>query len=120
MDLIVEGLRGAFQLVLSADPETLDITALSLRISLTATLLSLAIGIPIGVYLALVMFPGRSLVLGMVNTGMALPPVVAGLWVSILLFRNGPFGELHLLYTPQGVVIAQFVIAVPVVIGLTV
>src|SRR5919202_2611028 len=105
MDLIVEGLRGALHLILSGDPETLSITALSLRISLTATFLSLVIGIPIGVYLALVAFPGRSLVLGVVNTGMALPPVVVGLWVSILLFRNGPLGELHLLYTPQGVVI---------------
>ncbi|MBI1800075.1 MAG: ABC transporter permease [Chloroflexi bacterium] len=119
MDLILDGIRQAIALILTHDPETLAITLLSLRISLTATLLSLVIGIPVGVYLALVEFPGRRLVLGLVNTGMALPPVVVGLWVSIFLWRNGPLGDWHLLYTPTAIVIAQFIIAVPVVVGLT-
>ena len=119
MDLILDGLGQAVRLVLGADQETLSITLLTLRISLAATLLSLVLGIPPGVYLALVEFPGRRFVLGLVNTGMALPPVVVGLWVSLLLWRNGPFGDLHLLYTPAAIVIAQFVIAFPVVVGLT-
>jgi tungstate transport system permease protein len=119
MDLIVDGLIQAVRLLLGGDPETLSITLLTLRVSLTATLLSLVLGIPPGVYLALVEFRGRRLVLGLVNTGMALPPVVVGLWVSLLLWRNGPLGDLHLLYTPAAIVIAQFVIAFPVVVGLT-
>ena len=119
MDLILDGLFQSIQLILSGDAETLSITFLTLRISLTATLFSLVLGIPLGVYLALVEFPGRRWILGFVNTGMALPPVVVGLWVSITLWRNGPLGDLHLLYTPTAIIIAQFVIAFPVVIGLT-
>ena len=119
MDLILDGIRQAFQLISSGDPETLSITFLTLRVSLSATLLSLVLGIPLGVYFALVEFRGRRLILGLVNTGMALPPVVVGLWVSIFLWRNGPLGDLHLLYTPLAIVIAQFVIAFPVVVGLT-
>ncbi len=119
MDLILEGIAQAVRLLAGGDRETLEITWLSLRVSLAATLLALAIGGPIGASLALLRFPGRRLLLGLVNTGLALPPVVVGLWVSILLFRNGPLGGLHLLYTPSGMVIAQFVIAVPVVTSLT-
>ena len=119
MDLILDGIRQAFQLIFSGDAETLSITFLTLRVSLAATLLSLVLGIPLGVYFALVEFRGRRVILGLVNTGMALPPVVVGLWVSIFLWRNGPLGDLHLLYTPLAIVIAQFVIAFPVVVGLT-
>jgi tungstate transport system permease protein len=119
VDLILDGIRQAFQLIFSGDPETLSITFLTLRVSLSATLLSLVLGIPLGVYFALVEFRGRRVILGLVNTGMALPPVVVGLWVSIFLWRNGPLGDLHLLYTPLAIVIAQFVIAFPVVVGLT-
>ncbi|TMC60321.1 MAG: ABC transporter permease subunit, partial [Chloroflexi bacterium] len=119
MDLILDGIRQAFQLIFGGDAETLSITFLTLRVSLSATLLSLVLGIPLGVYFALVEFRGRRLILGLVNTGMALPPVVVGLWVSIFLWRNGPLGDLHLLYTPLAIVIAQFVIAFPVVVGLT-
>ncbi len=119
MDLILDGIAQAIRLILNRDRETLEVTLLTLRVSLSATLLSLVLGIPMGVYLALVEFPGRRLVLGLVNTGMALPPVVVGLWVSIFLWRNGPLGDLHLLYTPTAIVIAQFVIAFPVVVGLT-
>jgi len=119
MDLILDGIRQAFQLIFGGDAETLSITFLTLRVSLAATLLSLVLGIPLGVYFALVEFRGRRVILGLVNTGMALPPVVVGLWVSIFLWRNGPLGDLHLLYTPLAIVIAQFVIAFPVVVGLT-
>ena len=119
MDLILDGIRQAFQLIFGGDAETLSITFLTLRVSLSATLLSLVLGIPLGVYFALVEFRGRRVILGLVNTGMALPPVVVGLWVSIFLWRNGPLGDLHLLYTPLAIVIAQFVIAFPVVVGLT-
>jgi tungstate transport system permease protein len=106
-------------LLLTGDPEVWAITLLSLRISGTATLLSLMAGVPLGVMLALIRFRGRSLVISLVNTGMGLPPVVVGLFVTILLWRSGAFGALELLYTPAAIVIAQFVIAAPIVTGLT-
>ena len=119
MGLIAEGILHAFRLLLSGDPEVWQITLLSLQISGAATLLSLAIGIPAGTALALARFPGRGLVVGMVNAGMGLPPVVVGLFVTILLWRNGVLGALELLYTPTAMVLAQLVIAAPIVTGLT-
>jgi tungstate transport system permease protein len=119
MELIWNGLVRAVGLVLGGDPEVLDITWLSLRLSATATLLSLVVGIPLGTALALVRFPGRRLAIALVNTGMGLPPVVVGLFISILLWRSGPLGFLELLYTPVAIVLAQFVIAAPLVVGLT-
>jgi tungstate transport system permease protein len=120
MELIWQGIKEAIRLILSGDPGVLQITWLSLQISGSATLLSLLVGIPAGVGLALTKFPGRSLLIALVNTGMGLPPVVVGLFVSIFLWRSGPLGALGLLYTPTAIVIAQFVIAAPIVVGLTV
>jgi tungstate transport system permease protein len=117
--LIGEGLVQAGTLLAAADPDLLGVTWLSLKVSGAATVLSLLAGMPLGTVLALVRFPGRGLVVALVNTGMGLPPVVVGLFVSILLWRSGPLGALELLYTPTAIVVAQFVIAVPVVTGLT-
>lgn len=99
--------------------EVFQITLLSLEISGLATLLSLLIGLPFGTLLALSNFRGRSLLLSLVNTGMGLPPVVVGLFVAMLLWRSGPLGPLNLIYTPTAIVIAQVIIAAPVVSGLT-
>jgi tungstate transport system permease protein len=96
-----------------------EITLLSLKVSLIATLISLLIGLPCGTWLALGNFRGRSVLLSVVNTGMALPPVVVGLVVAMTLWRSGPLGDLKLIYTPAAIVIAQTVIATPVVMGLT-
>jgi len=120
VELIWKGLLEAIRLILSGDPAVLQITWLSIKVSGSATLLSLLVGIPSGVALALMRFPGRSLVIALVNTGMGLPPVVVGLFISILLWRSGPFGLLELLYTPTAIVVAQFVIAAPIVTGLTI
>lgn len=119
MSLIWEGLVHAVQLLFSADPEVLSITGLSLRVSGIATLISLLVGLPLGTLLALGHFPTRRFWISLVNTGMALPPVVVGLAVSIFLWRSGPLGDLRLMYTPTAIVIAQTVIAAPVVTGLT-
>lgn len=119
MSLIWDGVTRAIGLVLAGDPEVLGITWRSLQISGAATLLSMVVGMPLGTALALMRFPGRALVVSLVNTGMGLPPVVVGLFVSILLWRSGPLGLLELLYTPTAIVLAQFVIAAPVVTGLT-
>ena len=119
MDLIWEGIAKAFWLLVSGDPEVVRVTILSLQVSGTATLMSLMVGIPVGTVLALCRFPGRQLVVSLVNTGMGMPPVVVGLFVMIFLWRNGPLGDLHLLYTPAAMVIAQTAIAAPMVTGIT-
>lgn len=95
------------------------ITLLSLQVSMLATLISLLIGLPLGTILALGKFPGRSFLLSIINTGMALPPVVVGLFVAMMLWRSGPLGDFRLIYTPVAIVIAQTIIAAPVVTGLT-
>ena len=119
MDLILDGIIQAFHLMLSGDPEVWQITLLSVEVSGMATFLSLFLGIPLGTFLALARFPGRSLLVSLVNTGMGLPPVVAGLFISIMLWRSGPLGFLNLIYTPTAMVIAQVIIAFPIVAGLT-
>ena len=101
------------------DPEVLQITILSLQVSAIATGISLLMGLPIGTWLAFGNFRGRSFILSIINTGMALPPVVVGLVVAIMLWRSGPLGDLRLIYTPIAIIIAQTVIAAPVVTGLT-
>jgi tungstate transport system permease protein len=102
---------------MSAD--ILEITLLSLKVSLLATGISLFIGLPLGTLLALRRMRGRRFILSIINTGMALPPVVVGLFVAMMLWRSGPLGDLHLIYTPTAIVIAQTIIAAPVVTGLT-
>jgi tungstate transport system permease protein len=120
MELILQGTKQAILLLVRGDPEVLRIALLSLQVSGTATLLSLLVGIPLGTVLALTRFPGRNFAMSLVNTGMGLPPVVVGLFVTIFLWRSGPLGLLELLYTPTAIVIAQLVIAAPIVTGLTV
>src|SRR5574342_72650 len=100
-------------------PEIWQITTLSIQVSAIATIISLAIGLPFGTWLALGNFRARSFVLSIINTGMALPPVVVGLVVAMMLWRSGPLGELRLIYTPVAIIVAQTVISAPVVTGLT-
>ena len=119
MDLLAEGVRQAVVLLTGGDREVWSILWLSLLVSGTATFVALLIGIPLGTLLALARFPGRRLVVSAVNTGMGLPPVVVGLFVSLLLWRSGPFGDWEILYTPAAIVIAQAVIATPIVTGIT-
>ena len=119
MDLILEGIYKAFYLLVTLDPEVMGVTLLSLQISGTATLISLFVGISVGTTVALAEFPGRKFVVSLINTGMGLPPVVVGLFVTIFLWRNGPLGFLGILYTPAAMILAQAVIATPIVMGIT-
>ena len=119
MDLIIQGVIKAFELLVSFDPEVMGITWLSLKISGTATFISLFIGVSTGTIVALTNFPGRKLVVTLINTGMGLPPVVVGLFVTILIWRNGPLGFLDILYTPYAMIIAQAIIATPIVMGIS-
>ncbi len=119
MDLIIEGIKKAFYLLITLDPEVMGITLLSLQVSGTATLVSLLIGVSTGTAIALSQFPGKRFMVSLVNTGMGLPPVVVGLFVTIFLWRNGPLGFLGILYTPTAMILAQVVIATPIVMGIT-
>ena len=118
MDLILKGVLEAARLLVSGDPEVFEITLLSLKISGTATLVSTCIGITSGTAVALLRFPGKRFVVSMINTGMGLPPVVVGLFVTIMIWRSGPLGILGLLYTPAAMVVAQIIIATPIVTGI--
>jgi tungstate transport system permease protein len=119
MDVLWDGLVQAVGLILRGDAELARVTALSLGVSTIATVLAAGCGIPLGAVLAVGRFPGRRALHVLVNAGMGLPPVVIGLVVSIFLWRTGPFGFLHLLFTPQAMVIAQFLVALPIAAGLT-
>jgi tungstate transport system permease protein len=119
MDLIWQGIVKAAELVFGFDAEVWSITWRSLRISGYATMLSLLIGMPLGIALALARFPGRGATVALINTGMGLPPVVVGLFVSIFLWRSGPLGFMELIYTPAAMIIAQVIIAFPIIAGLT-
>jgi tungstate transport system permease protein len=119
MNDFMSGLREAGHLLFGGNAEVWEIIRLSLRVSLLATAIALLLGFPAGAALALARFRGRSLAVGAVYAGMGLPPIVAGLFVSLLLWRNGPFGPTGLLFTPVAMVIAQALIATPIVAGLT-
>lgn len=119
MELIWDGLTEALSLLFRGDPAVLRIALLTLELSGLATLIALVFGVPFGALLAYKVFPGRGFAVSLINTGMGLPPVVVGLFVSIMLWRSGPLGFLQMLYTPGAIVLAQFFIAFPVVAGLT-
>lgn len=119
MERLWDGFVEALRLLVTGDREVWEITLRTLALSSLATAFALAAGVPIGAFLALRRFAGRSVIVGLVNTGMGLPPVVVGIVVAVLLWRSGPLGDLRLIYTPQAIVIAQFVIALPLIVGFT-
>lgn len=119
MDLLWDGFRQAIQMILSGEREIFEISLLTLRVSFTAILFSTLVGIPAGVLLGLKNFPGRKVIMVFVNIGMGIPPVVAGLAITMMLWRSGPFGDLGLLYTPTAISMAQILVSLPIIIGLT-
>jgi tungstate transport system permease protein len=109
----------ALQLILDCDPALLAIVRLSLGVSLAAVALASAIGMPVGALLALTHFPGRAILIVLLNAMMGLPPVVVGLALYLLLSRAGPLGELGILFTPTAMVMGQMVLIVPIIAALT-
>ncbi|MDD5289149.1 MAG: ABC transporter permease [Dehalococcoidales bacterium] len=118
MDLL-EGIKQAFLLLIHGDRQMIEIAVLSLLVSGAATVFSLIIGIPAGAALGLNKFPGKRFLASLINAGMGAPPVVVGLIVTMFLARSGPLNFLHILYTPAAMVIAQVLIAFPLVAGFT-
>lgn len=119
MDLIWDAFGESLRLLISGDERVWEIVVRSLVVSGAATAISLGLGAPLGLLLALGRFRGRTLVLGLVNAGMGLPPVVVGLVTVIMLWRTGPFGDLRWLYTWKALVLAQAVLSAPIIVGFT-
>lgn len=119
MESILQALLNALSLIIRLDRELLSIVALTFQVSGLALLLSVLAGLPAGAATALARFPGRGMVVSTMNTFTGLPPVVVGLFVYLLLSRKGPLGFLGLLYTPSAMIIAQTVLALPIVAALS-
>lgn len=119
MEIIIQGLKEGFQLIWQLDAEIVNVTLLSLQVSLTALIIAALIGVPLGAALALRNFRGKHIILNTIYTLMGLPPVLAGLLVYLLLTSRGPLGQYELLFTPTAMVIAQVLLAAPIVCGLT-
>src|SRR5260370_14912448 len=120
--LMINGMQNgvsALDLIIGGDPALYAIISLSLIVSVSATLLAAAIGLPLGALLALVRFPGRAVIVVVLNAFMGLPPVGVGLAMYLLLSRSGPLGFLGLLFTPQAMIMAQAVLVTPIVAALT-
>jgi len=117
--MILQGVMEAFRLVISGDNEILQVVMLTFAVSGTATAISVVFGVPLGLWLALKEFHGKQVCSCLLNFGMGLPPVVVGLVVSLFLWRYGPLGDFNLMYTPIAMIIAQAIIAIPIVGGLS-
>lgn len=119
MGELADGLREALRLIVTGDADLRAVALRTVLVSGTATLLAMLVGVPLGYGLARGRFFGRTPLLAVVNTGMGVPPVVVGLVVWLMLVRSGPFGDLDLIYTKRAMIIAQFLIATPLVVGFT-
>jgi len=119
MEFLIEAFKKALFLIINLDRELLEIIFLSLKVSFSALIVASIFGIPLGAFLGMKKFPGKNAVIIFLNTGMGLPPVVVGLFLYMLFSRSGPLGFLHLLYTPTAMIIAQFVLAFPIITALT-
>jgi len=120
MGFIAEGFQKALQLIFSGNAELFAIARLSLAVSLLATAAAVLAGVPLGSWIAIKKFPLKKPLIALINTGMGLPPVVAGLMVMLFLSRSGPLGFLDWLYTPAGMILVQFIIALPIITALSV
>jgi tungstate transport system permease protein len=114
-----DGFKQAIHLLLHPSPDLLNLIRVTLEVALVAAVVAMLLGVPVGLWLGLGRFHGRGLLLSLANAGLGLPPVVVGLVLSLLMFRGAPLGSLHLIYTVKGVILAQVVLALPVVIAIT-
>ncbi|MDK2973646.1 MAG: tungstate transport system permease protein [Methanofollis sp.] len=120
MGYIIDGLREAFHLIVSLDPDVMEITALSLVVSLTATCVATAIALPVGTAVKFTDFPGKKVLINLIQTLYSLPTVIVGLLVFLLITRHGSLGFTGLLFTPQAMILAQTILILPIMTGLTI
>jgi len=120
VDSILQGIAEGLRLIFTGDPRTWEVALRSLEVSLSALAIALVLGVPIGAAVGLSAFRGRRLVVATLNTGMGMPRVVVGLVIALFLWRTGPLGDLGLMYTVQGMIIAQTFIATPIIAALCV
>jgi len=118
-EFIIQGLVKAFELIIGMDPYILSITGLSLKVSGTATILAALTAIPLSFIISNREFRGKQALVTLINTGMGLPPVFVGLFIFIILVPAGPLGFLQLIYTPQAMVIAQYILVTPIIAGIS-
>jgi tungstate transport system permease protein len=119
MAIIWEGIKKAFFLIFTGNREIFEIVLLTIRVSGIAVIISMILGVPVGLLIGLNNFKGKKFVISIINTGMGLPPVAAGLFISLFLWRSGPLGFLSIMYTPTAMIIAQILIASPIISGVT-
>lgn len=120
MEWILQGVKEAIILLIQGDPEVIRVTLLTLKVASQALLVSVSIGVPVAYFLAFHDFPGRKIIVSIVNLGMGFPPTVVGLWVWIFLARNGPLSVLEILYTPTAMIVAKAIISLPLVTSFSV
>jgi tungstate transport system permease protein len=119
MKVIFEGIMEALRLIVTGDREIIEIILLTLYVSGVAVIISMVLGLPTGLLVGLNHFRTKKFFVSLINTGMGLPPVAAGLFISLMLWRSGPFGFLSIMYTPTAMIIAQVLIAAPIIAGVT-
>ena len=118
-EFLLEGIVRAFELIVTLNPYILSITGVSIKVSGIATLLSALTAIPLAFALSFLRFKGRQAVITLVNTGMGLPPVFVGLFVFVMLVPAGPLGFLNKIFTPEAMIIAQYILVTPIITGIT-
>ena len=120
MNIIWDGIKQAAVLLFTGNREVYEILLMTIRVSGLSLIFSVLIGIPLGIEIGLNKFRGKNLVLTIVNTGMSVPPVAVGLIITLIIWRSGPLGNLELMYTPTAMIVAQIIIASPIIRGLTI
>lgn len=120
MGFIIDGILEALHLIITLDPDVMEITALSLVVSLTATITATLIAVPFGAAVQFNEFPGKKVLIQLIQTMYSLPTVIVGLLLFLLLTRHGPLGFLGILFTPQAMILAQTILVLPIMTGLTI
>jgi len=120
MGYIIDGLMEAIHLIVSLDPDVMEITVLSLVVSLTATCAATTIALPTGAAVKFTDFRGKKVLINLIQTLYSLPTVIVGLLVFLLITRHGPLGFSGILFTPQAMILAQTILILPIMIGLTI
>jgi len=120
MNIIWDGIKQAAVLLFTGNREVYGILLMTIRVSGLSLIFSILIGIPLGIEIGLNKFRGKNLVMTIVNTGMSIPPVAVGLIITLIIWRSGPLGNLELMYTPTAMIIAQIIIASPIITGITI